>query len=400
MKIYNKYLIFSISITGIIATNNDFVLYKNFNILDNKYLLGTENSNSNVTKASNTPQTINNNNNNINNDNIFDISKIVKLYMDDVKKPSFITNADNDFNIFDINASPECIEVVKSKYGCIKLQNNDFNSFCDNFEKNCGLFSESSKTEISKRCDISVELANDFILSINNLLSTKKYFCIKKPVEEEKKENDKDKKDNETNETDETDDSNDDNKDRDITVYENDLTTNPKCENIEDNINKPDNITISAECNEEEIKKLQEEKTYCPITVSLQHGYLNLIKQVEYQNEQARKSKRSPIISDVNSFIPSRSIDLQVIKRRLIDDLKRNCKYNYCRDAARNYINNIKKDYSYFNVMYQYQVNDDTLKKNIQEILNDKNCSGVSLRFITSNKFLLAFVSIVILLIL
>jgi len=104
------------------------------------------------------------------------------------------------------------------------------------------------------------------------------------------------------------------------------------------------------------------------------------------------KKKRSPLISNVNTYIPSRSIDLQVIRRNLVKELKENCKDDVCHKKAIEYINNIRQDYSYFNLIYQYQINDDTLRDSLLKVLREGECSSASMKYIFSCQLLLSII--------
>jgi len=136
--------------------------------------------------------------------------------------------------------------------------------------------------------------------------------------------------------------------------------------------------------------KMKNETDYCPLTLSLQKGYLDLVKLTEKNEKELAKKKRSPLISNVNTYIPSRSIDLQVIRRNLVKELKENCKDVICHKKAIEYINNIRQDYSYFNLIYQYQINDDTLRDSLLKVLREGECSSATLKYIFSNKILLS----------
>jgi len=287
--------------------------------------------------------------------NIFNIKNISNIYVDDVTKPKIIDST----NEFDFDTSPECLDLVKSKYSCIKLENKDFKSYCEKLKSPvCTSFIESDKSFISSTCNISLAEAEEFVNTINELLKSKKFFCLEK--------NDNKKEENNKQQTE---------KDKQYT---------------EENNN--DNITG------EKIKDEDDNEIYCPITLTLQNGYLKLIKEGEEKELNVQKRKRSPVISNVNSFIPSSNIDTQIIKKRLVEDLKKNCKYDVCRGKVHEYLHNIRNDFSYFNVIYQYKVNDDSLRDNIIKILNESKCSGISPRYSLSIHLILIIIGTIYLL--
>jgi len=273
---------------------------------------------------------------------IFDIKSISSMYIDDVTNPKII-----DENEFNFDTSPECLDLVKAKYSCIKLQSKDFDSFCKRLNSTeCSELNDEDKSIISGKCNISLYDAEEFKNTINKLINAKKFFCIKKS-------------DNST-----------------ISTSRETTTNNSNSNNSE---------------------PCEEEDGYCPITISLQKGYLKLIKEVEEKELNLKKRKRSPVISNVNSFLPSSNIDAQIVKKRLVEDLKKNCNYTVCQQKLVQYLNEIRDDYSYFNVIYQYKVNDDSLRDNILDILREYKCASIS-RISKSSHILLIIIGILYLL--
>ncbi|OUM69169.1 hypothetical protein PIROE2DRAFT_68582 [Piromyces sp. E2] len=335
MKILNyKYLFPFFFLSSSMAQNSNFVSIDDYTPFNNKYMINTPNN----TIVEETKSA-------------FDIKSISSMYINDITNPKIIDNS-NEFNF---DTSPECLNLVKSKYSCVKLQSKNFNSFCERLNSTaCSLLSDYDRTKISETCKISLLEAGEFVNTINKLINSKKFFCVK--INDEK---------------------------------ENSSETNIKDKSVE-----------KDEKNDTESCKEDEKDGYCPITISLQNGYLKLIKEIEDQEMNIHKRKRSPVISNINSFLPSRNIDAQIIKKRLVEDLKKNCNFTICRGKLNEYLKGIKDDFSYFNVIYQYKVNDDTLRDNILEILKENNCSGISMRVTLSSKILLTIVGVIIYLLL
>eukprot|EP00833_Pecoramyces_ruminatium_P005235 jgi/Orpsp1_1/1179267/evm.model.c7180000068686.1 len=304
MNKFNVILIFLYFICGIFA-NENLIAINNISPINKRYSLDNFNNIS-----------INDKNNLQNTGKIFDLSNIVTVFKNDIQSPKLFKNisVSDIFGIDEENVSKECVELIQSKYSCITLQDTDFALFCKQLNGGkCNYSNNQIKFDIRDKCNVDLGEVEDFVKTVDNIITTKKFFCIKGDKTEE----------------------------------------------------------------------------YCPLTKSLQQGYLRLIKETEKNEKIIQKKKRSPLISNVNSFLPSRSIDSQVIKRDLIDDLKKNCNDTICHQKALEYINNIRKEYSYFNLIYEYQINDDTLKKDLLEILHKGECSAAFSKYIIPSQTLL-----------
>ncbi|ORX61057.1 hypothetical protein BCR36DRAFT_408037 [Piromyces finnis] len=319
MKILkNKFLISLLFISSSVANNSNFISYNGYSPYNIKYIMEMENLN---------------NTNSDEKKSVFDIKQISSMYINDVTNPKI----SDDLNEFNFDSSPLCLSIVKSKYSCITLKSKDFNSFCERLNSDeCSIFTDNDTKIISELCKINLIEATDFVKTINNLINYKQFFCVKK---DEKK----------------------------IIA-----TGNNNNENDENKVN------IDNKTEKSNSKKEKNDNDYCPITISLQKGYLQLIAEGEELEMNIKRRKRTPVISNINSFLPSRSIDAQITKKKLVEDFKKNCNYTLCRKKLNEYIMNIREEYSYFNVIYQYKVNDDSLRDNIIDILKEINCSASS----------------------
>jgi len=334
MKIYKIFLLSLFTFPKAFVTASDSVSVIGFTRYDNRFILSEDNS----TSSSIGDDTENTN-------SVFDIKSISSMLTKDITHPKLLNNSTN----IEFPANKECSEYIKKKYKCINLQNKDFKSYCKKLEtEECREINEKEMWDISRLCNINMLNTKDLTNTINNLIKGKQYFCLKK---------------------------------------------NANNKNINDNINRSTEIDVSNKNNDE---NNDENNEFCPITVALQKGYLELVKEGEKQDIEIKKRKRSPLISDVNSFIPSRSIDLQVIKKKLVEDLRKNCNYTFCHEKAVQFIKNIRDDFSYFGVIYKYRVNDDTLENSILSILNSKNCtgtiSGIIPKYVISNQILITII--------
>jgi hypothetical protein len=306
MRLYNLLLSSIYLICGAIATK-DLIPYYNISFLDKRQSIGKVNDFSSINEE--TVPKVN---------KIFDLGSVSTIFKNDIQTPKLVGNVSVSeiCGLDEEDVSNECLDILQSKYSCITLQNNDFNLFCKNLnETNCNL-DNKVKFEIRDKCKVNLGDVEEFLKTINNIISTKQFFCI----------------------------------------------------------------------------KMKNETDYCPLTLSLQKGYLDLVKLTEKNEKEIAKKKRSPLISNVNTYIPSRSIDLQVIRRNLVKELKENCKDDVCHKKAIEYINNIRQDYSYFNLIYQYQINDDTLRDSLLKVLREGECSRASMKYIFSCQLLLSII--------
>jgi len=330
MKIYIISLLSLFVLPKALVTASDSVSIIGFTRYDNRFILSADNT---------TPK--NNDDITENADNsVFDIKSISSMLTKDITHPKLMNNSTD----IEFSANKECSEFIKRKYKCINLQDKDFKTYCKKLDSSeCGSIGERQVYDVSKLCNINMIEATDLTNTINHLIDGKQYFCLKKNINNK-------------------------------------------------NISNDDNISRSTEIDVLNNKN-ESNSEFCPITIALQKGYLELVKEGEKQDLETKKRKRSPLISDVNSFIPSRSIDLQVIKKKLVEDLRKNCNYTFCHEKAVQFIKNIRDDYSYFGVIYKYRVNDDTLENSILNILNSKNCtgtiSGIIPKYVVKNQILI-----------
>jgi len=209
MRLYNLLLSSIYLICGAIATK-DLIPYYNISFLDKRQSIGKVNDFSSINEE--TVPKVN---------KIFDLGSVSTIFKNDIQTPKLVGNVSVSeiFGLDEEDVSKECLDIIQSKYSCITLQNNDFNLFCKNLnETNCNL-DNKVKFEIRDKCKVNLGDVEEFLKTINNIISTKQFFCI----------------------------------------------------------------------------KMKNETDYCPLTLSLQKGYLDLVKLTEKNEKEIAKKKEISI---------------------------------------------------------------------------------------------------------